>query len=211
MTRAEGDPRPAGRRAVQGLLTPHPFGERLPGPYAEDDFAQRFVSAFDEVLAPVFSVLDCLDAYWDPRLAPEDFLGWLAGWVAADVGERQSLAERREAVAGAVRAHRLRGTARGLAEQVGAVLGLPAEVAESGAAAWSATPGGELPGEPEPALRLRIRTADPAAVPARALAALIDANRPAHVPCTVDVQATDEVDEPGTDRGRTEDGSSADV
>lgn len=187
MTDPQTRGRPPRRQAVDGLPTPHPFGERLPGPYADDDFTQRFVSAFDDVLAPVFSVLDCLDAYWNPQLAPEDFLDWLAVWVSADLGDGQSLDDRRNAVAGAVPGHRLRGTARRLVEQVRTVLGLEAEVTESGGADWSATPGVRLPGSVEPSLRLRVATADPAGLPTRRLAALVDANRPAHVPYTVEV------------------------
>ncbi|MGW7542608.1 phage tail protein [Streptomyces sp. NPDC054770] len=180
---------PAGRAAVEGLLSPHPLGERLPGPYLDDDLTVRLVAAFDDILAPVFCVLDCLDAYWNPRLAPTDFLPWLASWVAADpaLTERQPLDARREAVAGTTRRHARRGTARGLADEIQAVLGLTAEVSDTGGATWSATPGGSPPGSPEPCVRVRIRAADPTAVPLRRLAALIEANRPAHVPYTLEV------------------------
>ncbi len=58
---------------------------------------------------------------------------------------------------------------------------------ESGGAAWSATPGGRLPGSPEPSLLLRVAVADPAAPATRRLALLVDANRPAHVPYTVEI------------------------
>jgi phage tail-like protein len=34
-----------------------------------------------EVLAPVVATIDCLGAYLDPALTPEDFLRWLGGWV----------------------------------------------------------------------------------------------------------------------------------
>ncbi|MDH6577884.1 phage tail protein [Kitasatospora sp. MAP5-34] len=208
-----------GRAAVEGLLSPHPFGERLPGPYLDDEFTQRLVAAFDDVLAPVISALDCLDAYWNPKLAPADFLDWLAGWVAADPAGaedgRQSVAARRDAVAGAMRRHRRRGTAGGLVEEVRAVLGLVAEVTDSGGAAWSATPGGQLPGSPEPSLRLRVRAEEPAALPVRRLAALIDANRPAHVPYTLEVlpgpvavHAVRTATEAAPGPGRMEDGSS---
>ncbi|WP_233221085.1 phage tail protein I [Streptomyces carminius] len=192
------DPRPAPdehtsrRLGTEGLLSPHPFGARLPAPYAEDAFAQRFVSAFDEVMAPVLAVLDCLEAYWDPRLAPEDFLRWLAGWVAADADESRPLAERRRAVAGAVELHRLRGTARGLAEQVREALGVEVEVTDSGGAAWSAAPGGDLPGSPEPFLRVRVRGDGPGAPSMTRLTALVDAGRPAHVPYTIESAGPEE-------------------
>ncbi len=188
---AAPDRPPSRRHHVAGLTSPHPFGERLPGPYAEDGFVQRFVSAFDDVLAPVLAVLDCLDAYWDPELAPEDFLDWLATWVAAEVDDGRPLTDRRRAVARAVRLHRLRGTARGLSELLGDAFDVEAEVVDSGGATWSAAPGGELPGSPEPSLRVLIRSDDPDALPMSRLKVLVDAHRPAHVPCTVEVVGRD--------------------
>ncbi|MEE1927541.1 phage tail protein [Streptomyces sp. TRM 70351] len=185
---------PSRRYGVEDLPSPHPFGERLPGPFAEDAFAQRFVSAFDAVLAPALAVLDCLDAYWDPELAPDDFLAWLAGWVAAGAGADpgRPLPARRRAVARATELHRMRGTARGLADLVRESFGVAAEVTDSGGAAWSAAPGGELPGTAEPWVRVRVRTDDPDALPRHRLELLVEANRPAHVPCTVDVVGPDE-------------------
>ncbi|MGW2874684.1 hypothetical protein ACWDCZ_41715, partial [Kitasatospora sp. NPDC001225] len=66
------------RAAVPGLPSPHPIGELLPALFAEDDFAQRFTAGLDTVLAPVFATLDNLPAYFQPGLAPADFLDWLA-------------------------------------------------------------------------------------------------------------------------------------
>ncbi|MGG8406262.1 phage tail protein, partial [Streptomyces sp. 12297] len=88
------------RRLVPGLPTPHPLGPQLPAVYAEDDTAQRITEALDEVLAPVLAVLDSLPAYFDPRLAPEDFGELLAAWVGADGPA---------AVPGAVRGYAARG------------------------------------------------------------------------------------------------------
>src|SRR5215468_4745376 len=100
------------------LDSPHPLREQLPAVYLDDDFTVRFTYAFDEVLAPLFATLDCLSAYLDPRLAPDDFVTWLAGWVAFPVDEGWTLAQRRELVARAVELHRWRGTPRGLVAHV---------------------------------------------------------------------------------------------
>jgi phage tail-like protein len=175
------------RRAVPGLPSALPLVDRLPLLYADDDFAGRMVAAFDDVLAPVLSTLDCLPAYWDPRIAPEDFVDWLAGWLAADLPPHASAARRRELVAGAVRRHRLRGTVRGLAEQIRLVFGVEAEITDSGGTTWSATAGATCDESAGPALTVRVRVVDPQAVPLRELRALVDAHRPAHVPCTVHV------------------------
>lgn len=184
-----GEPDPGGRRAVAGLASPHPLGARLPGVYAEDDFTQRFLGAFDDVLAPVHAVLDCMDAYWTPSQAPADFLDWLAGWVAAEHtarvdGEPVPLAERRSLVAQTIPAHRLRGTNRGLVEQL-RLLGVEAEVLDSGGSTWSATPNGPLPGTPRPAVLVRVRAAG--AVPLRRIEAVVERERPAHVDFRVEV------------------------
>ncbi|MFY1691450.1 phage tail protein [Plantactinospora sp. WMMB782] len=189
------------RGAVPGLGTPHPFGGRLPAIYGSDELAARLLAGFDEVLAPVHSTLDNFAAYLDPRLAPADFVDWLAGWVAAETAPGWTVRQRREAVASAVALHRIRGTARGLAEQVRTVFGVRPEVTENGGTAWSSTPGGPLPGTAAPALTVTVRAPDPDLVPLARLRALVEANRPAHVPCTVRVVVEDDGVRGGDDDG----------
>ncbi|MFF4243645.1 phage tail protein [Streptomyces sp. NPDC001822] len=62
----------------------------LPAVFADDDLAQRFVAGIDEVLAPLHNVLDCLDAYFTPSLAPADFTRWLGSWVGAETDEPET-------------------------------------------------------------------------------------------------------------------------
>jgi phage tail-like protein len=83
-----------------------------------ESFVRRFTAALDEVVAPVFSTLDNLPAYFDPKTAPEHFLDWLAGWVALELYEKWSPELRRRLVADAVRLHRDRGTKLGFARVV---------------------------------------------------------------------------------------------
>jgi len=103
------------RGTVAGLRSPHPLGPSLPSLYQDDDFAQRFLSGLDEVLAPVFSTIDNFDAYLDPNLTPDDFLAWLAGWVgiALDDGwdepRRRAIVARPRSVRGPGRRARDRG------------------------------------------------------------------------------------------------------
>lgn len=175
------------RAAVEDLETPHPLHAQLPGVYAGHDFADRLLGALDGVLAPVFATLDCLPGYLDPLLAPADFVDWLGGWVGADLDAGWPLPRRREAVARAVQLHRLRGTRRGLAEQIQMAFGVTAEIAESGGTNWSASPRSPLPGSAEAALMVRVRVQEPAAFPRAQLRAFVEANRPAHVPCQVEV------------------------
>ncbi|MGR4882456.1 phage tail protein [Streptomyces sp. LARHCF249] len=177
--------RRAGRAAVPGLASPHPFAGRLPEVYAESDFAVRFTAAFDDLLAPVHVTLDCLDSYFDPRLAPVDFLDWLAGWVLAGDTAQLSEERRRTAVGEALTAHRRRGTLAGLTARL-SLLGIDAEVRDSGGTAWSATPNGPLPGTARGPLVVRPRLPEDPAGCLRVVASVVDEHRPAHVPCLIE-------------------------
>ncbi len=61
------------RGLIEGLPTPRPIGAELPSVFQEDDFCQRMMSALDEVLAPLFTTLDCFDSYLDPAAGPAGF------------------------------------------------------------------------------------------------------------------------------------------
>ena len=99
------------RGLVPSLATPHPLGATLPGLYLDDDFAQRFLSGLDDVVAPIFSTVDNFDSYLDPALAPDDFLEWLAGWVGIALDDSWDEGRRRAIVARATELYRMRGTA----------------------------------------------------------------------------------------------------
>ena len=175
------------RGLVPGLLSPHPLGPTLPAIYHDDDFAQRFLSALDDVLAPIFSTLDNFATYLDPDLTPDDFLDWLATWVGIGLDDTWDEARRREVVARAVELYRMRGTAAGLAAQVGIQTGGDVEIIENGGTAWSVDAGGELPGSPEPLVVVRVAVDDPKSVDAGRVEALVAAAKPAHVPHRVEV------------------------
>jgi phage tail-like protein len=169
------------RGLVAGLPSPHPLGPSLPALYQDDDFAQRFLAGLDDVLAPIYSTIDNFDAYLDPSLTPDDFLGWLAGWVGIALDESWDEARRRAIVARAVELYRMRGTAVGLKGQVEIQTGGTVEIVENGATGWSVDPGGELPGSPEPLVVVRVTVPDPKAIDATRLDALVSAAKPAHV------------------------------
>ena len=119
------------RSSVAGLPTPHPLGTLLPAFMQEDSFTVRLTEGLDAVLAPVMSVLDCLDAYVDPLLAPEDFLVWLADWVGAALDEHSGDGERRRNVLSAAEMHRSRGTVAGLRAHLELATGGDVEVIEA--------------------------------------------------------------------------------
>ena len=204
---AYGAGAPASRRAaVPGLASPAPFLDRLPALYADSDFARRFVAAFDEVLAPVFAVLDCLPAYLDPWLAPPDFLAMLGRWTSADTDTSQPASQPaspagRRLVAEAVASHAARGTIRGLTERLARTFGIDAEVSDNGGVSWSATAAGPLPGTDELYLRVRIRSAERDTLPLARIRTLIEDDRPAHVPVRIEViDATDAAHDASQDR-----------
>ncbi|MFE5243392.1 MULTISPECIES: phage tail protein [unclassified Streptomyces] len=185
----------------------------LPAVFADDDLAQRFVAGLDEVLAPLHNVLDCLDAYFTPSLAPADFTRWLGSWVGAETEapdtagaedgpvtkalptasaaahpqDTPETAALRAAVTAAVRLHRIRGTRRGLSEAVRLAFGVEPEITESGAASWDARPLGPVPGESRPHLHVTLRLPDPGPAAEHRLERLVAAARPAHMPYTVRV------------------------
>lgn len=176
------------RAAVPGLPSPDPLGRRLPSVYADDDLAQRLTGGFDDVLAPVYATLDNLWAYFSADLAPGDFVDWLGEWVGALARRDRPLEERRHAVRSAVPAHRVRGTAAGLRAALRDTFGVEAEILETGATSWSATPRSPLPGDPRMHLTVRVSAPDPSPAFTERLREFVEANRPAHVPCTVEVR-----------------------
>jgi phage tail-like protein len=175
------------RGLVPGLDTPREMVSLLPALLQGDPFAQRLTSAFDDVLAPILSTLDNLDAYLDPTFAPYDFVDWLALWVGLAIDENWPLERRRDMVAHMTELYSWRGTARGLRALVALQVGVEPEIEESGGVSWSPVPGGELPGSSTPSLVIRLRVPDPAAVNLVRLDALIAAARPAHIPHRLEV------------------------
>jgi phage tail-like protein len=189
--RDEGPAAHDARGSIDGLGSSSPLGLMLPAVFADDDFAQRFVAGLDEVLAPIHNVLDCLDSYFAPSLAPADFTRWLGDWVGAETDGVLDTAALRAAVAAAAQLHRIRGTRRGLAEAVRLAFGVEPEITESGGATWDARPLGPVPGARRPHLSVTVRLTDPAAADLHRLELLVAAARPAHMPYTVQVTAVE--------------------
>ncbi|MCU1496026.1 MAG: repeat domain protein [Acidimicrobiaceae bacterium] len=175
---------------MDGLASPYKFGELLPSIYQEDEFTMRWISAFDDVLAPVVSVLDNVESYFDPALAPLDFVDWLASWVGVELDETWPEGAKRELVAHAVELFRIRGTIEGLARHVAIYTGAEPEIRESGGCSWSLEANSDLPGNVRPSLVVRVRVADVSTVDERRLDRIVLASKPAHVPHRVEVLQT---------------------
>jgi phage tail-like protein len=181
------------RRANPGLSTPVPLARLLPAVVQEDPFAVRLTAALDEVLAPAVAVLDCLEAYVDPLLAPGDFVEWLAEWVGAPLDDHWDDEVRRRSVLAAVSLHRRRGTLDGLVAAVALATGGDVDVVESGGTAWSTTPsdvGADAVADAvEGGLVVRVAVDDPDSVRLRALDELVGASKPAHLPHSIEVRS----------------------
>ncbi|MFC0602350.1 phage tail protein [Streptomyces palmae] len=184
------------RGTIPGLPNPLPLLHQMPAVYLEQDFLERFLGALDEVLAPLLLTLDNLPAHLHPRTAPEDFLTWMAQWVAVEVDEERPDTQRRAVVAGAVTRHRQRGTRQGLAAAIWVESGYEPEISESGGTAWSATPGAELPGSARPWVAVLLRVPDPRRVDRARLEKLLAAEVPAHVAYQLEIVPSGEEADP---------------
>lgn len=168
------------RSSVTGLRTPYPLSTLLPAYLQEDEFAVRLTSGLDEVLAPAIAVLDCLDAYVDPWVAPTDFVAWLADWVGATLDEHWDDDRQRLGVLAAAELHRVRGTVEGLRAQLELATGLEVEVLETGGTTWSSRPT-EDPAGPAPGLVVRLYVDAEHPPRLAAVEELIELAKPAHL------------------------------
>jgi phage tail-like protein len=175
------------RGLIASLPSPWPIANQLPAAFQEDDFCQRMMAALDEVLSPLFTTLDCFDSYLDPRLAPPDFVDWLASWVGIDIDETWTLERLRGLILDVVALYRIRGTAAGLAAHVNLYAGVTPEIEESGGCEWSETAGSAIPGSPNPHLIVRLRVEDDANVKRTTVSRIVAASRPAHMPFQVEL------------------------
>ena len=167
------------RALVPDLESPHPLGLAMPAIYQDDEFTQRFLSAFDEVLAPVHCVLDNLDSYFDARLAPDDFVSWLAEWVGFALDQNWGIERQRRLVLQAGDLYRWRGTRKGLEEHVAVYTGVTPEIEESGGTSCSSSPGSAPPGDGTFTITVRVKQADH--IDPNRLDRLVAAAKPAHL------------------------------
>jgi phage tail-like protein len=153
--------------------------------FHDDPFVLRYVAGLDDVLAPVLVALDCLWAYFDPRLTPPDFLSWLAGWVGVAADQGWSHDRRRALVMQAAELYRWQGTAVGLSAHIRLSTGTEPEIADPGGVSWSQTPLGPLPGEDGGEIVVRVPAATVGEI--AELEAILEAAKPAHIRHRIEV------------------------
>ena len=70
-------PAPLGA-AAYGQLGASTWMQYLPAPYQGDAFLERFLLIFESITEPIERTIGSVASYFDPRVAPEEMLPWLA-------------------------------------------------------------------------------------------------------------------------------------
>ena len=176
------------RGLIDDLASPVPVMQQLPAIYQElDPNMVRLTESFDAVMAPIWLVLDNLDAYVDPAIAPHDFVAMLAGWIGLEIDRNWRDDQLRHLVAHAVELYRWRGTVQGVIALVEAYTGVTPDVSDSGGTTWSALPDGPIPGTGVPSVHVGVHLPAGASEDLARLTRLIAENVPAHVAVNVEI------------------------
>ena len=178
------------RALIPDLRSAHPIAQMLPAVFQEDDFLQGFVGALDSVLAQIFLTLDNIESCFDPMLAPDDFVMWLAEWVGLMLDETWPVPFTRAAVARTVDMYAWRGTVRGIREVLELYTGVVPEVIDSGGTVWSTELDPEPPGSPTPGLTVRVPLENLSDADLHRLDLIIQSLKPGHVPHQVQTLAS---------------------
>jgi phage tail-like protein len=153
----------------------------MPTVYGTSGFIGRFLLIFESILTPVDRQIGNLPYYFDPRMAPPDFLPWLAGWLGLVLDERWPEGQRRELIRSAVDLYDWRGTRRGVSEFLRLYTGYLPEIVEPGVGAKSA--------KTDQAFRfiVRIKTPEPDKVNRELVQTIIEMEKPAQAGYTLEV------------------------
>jgi phage tail-like protein len=93
---------------------PSAYLKYLPGIYQQDSFLGRFLRIFEDILSPIQNTVNRRSAQFDPSLAPDAMLEFLASWVGADNLGGVPEPQVRQLVRKAITLHQWRGTHHGL-------------------------------------------------------------------------------------------------
>jgi phage tail-like protein len=175
-------------RLIRRIQSPSTYLSLLPAIFSRDDFVGRFLRIFESVLDPIDRQIGTLESYLDPDLAPDLFLPWLGSWLDTAINDRWPRERQVALIRAAPDLHRWRGTRRGLTEHLRLYLDITPEIEEA-AGGLRLGPSTQLGfrtvlGEAGPRhhFTVTLRVPEPRNIDYTAVAALIDAQRPAH--CT---------------------------
>ncbi len=105
----------------------------LPSIYLDDDFTGRFLLIFEAMMSPDIWIIDNLELYFSPEIAPLEWVRWIAGWFDIYIAPELP-AERQRAIlsqAGWLAARR--GTRAGLERLLELYCGVRPEIIEDAA------------------------------------------------------------------------------
>ena len=107
----------------------------LPAVYQQDpvsaEFLARFLSMFETVFMGLEATIERIPETFDPDLAPDDFLDWLAQWLDLGIEEDWPADVKRELIRKASRLYQRKGTPAGLAEFIQIITKSRAVIRES--------------------------------------------------------------------------------
>lgn len=104
--------------------------DHLPEVFLEDPRLPAFLEPFQEVFGAFAGRLSSIADLFDPAVTPEEFLPWLAEWVALDLDEAWGPEKCRDLIARAIALYGRRGTVGGLKEYLSIYTGLQPEIRE---------------------------------------------------------------------------------
>lgn len=116
----------------------------LPSLYYKDELMGRFLMLFESFWKPLEGQIDHLPLYFDPQMAPPDFLPWLASWLDLVLDERWPEERRRLLIRSAAALYRKRGTRQGLQRYLEIFAGDRIEIIEHRANNFRLGPEGRL-------------------------------------------------------------------
>jgi len=153
----------------------------LPAIYQEEEFLARFLMIFEDALSPVEHILENIHLYFDPLMAPESFLLWLASWIDLVLDENWSIEKRRQLIKAGAELYRWRGTRRGLKDYLKIYTGVEPEITEHF--------GVEDKGPHH--FEVVVRMLDPKALDERLVRRVINAEKPAHTTYDLTIETID--------------------
>ena len=102
----------------------------LPSIHHDDPFLGEFLVPFEQVMTGFGDLLSGIDTYFAPALTNEEFLPWLANWVALTLDKDWDESKRRRLISEAVQLYRRRGTVSGMKRYLEIYAGLAPEIRE---------------------------------------------------------------------------------
>ncbi len=116
----------------------------LPEIYQESEFLGRFLMLFESFLAPIERQVAQSDGYYDPGLAPERFLPWLASWIGMAWDDSLPVSRQRRLLNAALELYQKRGTRAALQQYLEIYTGGEVEIREHRAQNFSLGAGFQL-------------------------------------------------------------------